>query len=176
MMIVEDEWLFASDLQEQLTALRYEVVALMASGEEALSKVESAHPDVAIMDVALAGIMKGTETASSAPAQKLRCAKNSGTPRSFRTSARVWLPENRYHLRDILTAVIEITRSKAGTVQMLDDEDEELVVLATRGFSQTTKKYFQRDDASSNTSCGLALRTGTRSYFSAVTSLGNQRD
>lgn len=93
MMIVEDEWLFASDLQEQLTALRYEVVALMASGEEAISKVESAHPDVAIMDVGLAGIMKGTETASSAPAQKLRCAKSSGTPRSFRTSARVWLPE-----------------------------------------------------------------------------------
>lgn len=66
---------------------------------------------------------------------------------------------------EILSAAIELTHARAGTVQMLDPENDELVVLATRGFSRTTQDYFHRIDASSNTSCGLALRTGDRSYF-----------
>ena len=66
---------------------------------------------------------------------------------------------------DILTAAIEITRAKAGTVQMFDSEAEELVILATRGFSRRTEEHFHRIDASSKTSCGLALRNGNRSYF-----------
>ena len=66
---------------------------------------------------------------------------------------------------EILTAAIEITGARAGTVQMFDEENEELVVLATRGFSRETDDYFHRVDAGSQTSCGLALRTGTRSYF-----------
>lgn len=66
---------------------------------------------------------------------------------------------------DILTAAIEITRAKAGTVQMLDADAEELVVIATRGFSNRTEQHFHRLDARSGTSCGLALRTGERSFF-----------
>lgn len=65
---------------------------------------------------------------------------------------------------DILTAAIEITRAKAGTVQILDAEAEELIVLATRGFSKRTEDYFHRVDASSNTSRGEALRRRERSY------------
>lgn len=62
-MIVEDEWLFASELQRQLTELGYEVVAMAATGQDAIARVESARPDLAIMDVGLAGSMTGTETA-----------------------------------------------------------------------------------------------------------------
>lgn len=65
---------------------------------------------------------------------------------------------------DILAAAIEISRAKAGTVQMLDPNVPELIVLATRGFSRRTEEYFHRVDASSNTACGLALRNGGRSY------------
>src|SRR3712207_4734692 len=48
---------------------------------------------------------------------------------------------------------------------MLDTDTDELVTLATRGFGQRTMDYFHRVDASSNTSCGLALRTGKQAYF-----------
>ena len=65
---------------------------------------------------------------------------------------------------EILTAAIEIADACAGTVQMLDSETEELVILATRGFGRETNDYFRRVDAASNTSCGAALRSGTRSY------------
>ena len=66
---------------------------------------------------------------------------------------------------EMLTAAIEITGAAAGTVQMLDEVTQELVLLATRGFSQETVDYFHRVDASSSTSCGLALRTSARSFF-----------
>ena len=62
-MIVEDEWMLASELERQLTDLHYTVVATVASGEEALAKAESAMPDLVMMDVGLAGKMKGTEAA-----------------------------------------------------------------------------------------------------------------
>ena len=65
---------------------------------------------------------------------------------------------------EVLSAAIEITRARAGTVQMLDASAQELIVIARRGFSERTARYFHRVDAGSNTSCGLALRTGVRSY------------
>src|SRR5690349_5978713 len=69
-------------------------------------------------------------------------------------SARLVTEENIQTVyEEILSAAIEITQAAAGTVQMLDAETEELVVLATRGFSQETTEYFHRVDASSNTSC-----------------------
>jgi CheY-like chemotaxis protein len=62
-MIVEDEWLIASDLEAQLKDLGYEVVANVVSAEEALRSAASAAPDVAIMDIHLGGRMRGTEAA-----------------------------------------------------------------------------------------------------------------
>jgi CheY-like chemotaxis protein len=63
-MIVEDECVIAADLEAQLIDLGYDVVANVVSGEEALDKARSALPEVVIMDVRLAGKMKGTEAAS----------------------------------------------------------------------------------------------------------------
>jgi chemotaxis response regulator CheB len=62
-MIVEDEWLLVSELERQLTELGYTVVATVASGEQALGMASSAAPDIVLMDVGLAGRMKGTEAA-----------------------------------------------------------------------------------------------------------------
>jgi len=64
-MIVEDEWLLASELERQLTDLGYDVVAALPSGEEAISRVEGDMPDIVIMDVRLSGKMKGTEAAAT---------------------------------------------------------------------------------------------------------------
>jgi chemotaxis response regulator CheB len=62
-MIVEDEWMLASELERQLTELGYTVVATVASGEQALGIAASTMPDMVLMDVGLAGKMKGTEAA-----------------------------------------------------------------------------------------------------------------
>ena len=62
-MIVEDEWLLATELERQLTDLGYVVVATVASGEQAVAVAASVVPDIVLMDVGLAGKMKGTEAA-----------------------------------------------------------------------------------------------------------------
>ena len=60
-MIVEDSWLLASELERQLTELGYIVAATVASGEQALAVASSIVPDIVLMDVGLAGRMNGTE-------------------------------------------------------------------------------------------------------------------
>jgi CheY-like chemotaxis protein len=62
-LIVEDERLIAVDLQRRLTRLGYTVVALAASGLEAIQKALALHPDVVLMDIRLQGDMDGVEAA-----------------------------------------------------------------------------------------------------------------
>jgi CheY-like chemotaxis protein len=62
-LIVEDERLIAVDLQRRLTRLGYAVVALAASGTEAIQKALALRPDVVLMDIRLQGDMDGVEAA-----------------------------------------------------------------------------------------------------------------
>jgi CheY-like chemotaxis protein len=62
-LIVEDEGLIAVDLQRRLTRLGYAVVALAASGAEAIQKALALCPDVVLMDIRLQGDMDGIEAA-----------------------------------------------------------------------------------------------------------------
>jgi CheY-like chemotaxis protein len=62
-LIVEDERLIAVDLQRRLTRLGYAVVALVASGAEAIQKALALCPDVVLMDIRLQGDMDGVEAA-----------------------------------------------------------------------------------------------------------------
>jgi CheY-like chemotaxis protein len=62
-LIVEDERLIAIDLQRRLARLGYAVVALAASGVEAIQKALALHPDVVLMDIRLQGAMDGIEAA-----------------------------------------------------------------------------------------------------------------
>jgi two-component system, cell cycle sensor histidine kinase and response regulator CckA len=62
-LIVEDERLIAIDLQRRLTRLGYTVVALAASGMEAIQKALTLRPDVVLMDIRLQGPMDGVEAA-----------------------------------------------------------------------------------------------------------------
>jgi PAS domain S-box-containing protein len=64
--------------------------------------------------------------------------------------------------QEILTAAIHLTRADGGTVQILDQAKQELVLLATQGFPAHIVERFFRVDARSNTSCGLSLNSGTR--------------
>jgi CheY-like chemotaxis protein len=62
-LVVEDERLIAIDLQRRLARLGYAVVALAASGVEAIQKALTLHPDVVLMDIRLQGAMDGIEAA-----------------------------------------------------------------------------------------------------------------
>lgn len=63
-LIVEDELVVATDLDGDLRALGYDVVASVASAEEAVAAVSTAAPDIVLMDIKLAGKMRGTEAAT----------------------------------------------------------------------------------------------------------------
>jgi signal transduction histidine kinase len=81
-------------------------------------------------------------------------------------SARLIAEDNIQVLYDeIIAAAITLTRADAGTVQILDKATQELVLLASQGFDQTITDHFDRVNASSNTSCGLALLRGTRAFI-----------
>ncbi len=62
-LIVEDEILIAEDLRLTLERLGHQVVAIAASGNEAIRKADELHPDLVLMDVRLQGAMNGIETA-----------------------------------------------------------------------------------------------------------------
>jgi PAS domain S-box-containing protein len=66
--------------------------------------------------------------------------------------------------QEIMAAAIALTHADAGTVQILDEATQDLLLLATQGFERDLTDHFYRVNASSNTSCGRALVTGDRTF------------
>lgn len=64
LLIVEDELLLAQDLQTKLVQLGYDIIGTATSGEEALGIVNRKVPDIALLDIDLAGEMSGIEFGS----------------------------------------------------------------------------------------------------------------
>ena len=62
-VVVEDERIVARDLENRLRNLGYQVVGSATSGEAALQQVQEQRPDMVLMDIVLAGSMRGTEVA-----------------------------------------------------------------------------------------------------------------
>ena len=62
-LIVEDEFVVSLDLRHMLEDLGHQVVATVARGEEVLATALAQKPDMVLMDIQLAGEMKGTEAA-----------------------------------------------------------------------------------------------------------------
>jgi PAS domain S-box-containing protein len=63
-LIVEDEAIIAAHLERILGRLGYDVAGMVASGEEALQKVEETTPDLVLMDIKLVGGLDGIEAAA----------------------------------------------------------------------------------------------------------------
>jgi PAS domain S-box-containing protein len=63
---------------------------------------------------------------------------------------------------EILEAAITITSAAAGTIQLLDETKRELFLVATKGIRPALAARFDRVDATSGSSCGIALATGMR--------------
>jgi two-component system, cell cycle sensor histidine kinase and response regulator CckA len=64
LLIVDDERLIALDLQQRVTLLGYTVVALAATGPEAIHQALAHRPDLVLMDIRLQGAMDGIEAAA----------------------------------------------------------------------------------------------------------------
>ncbi len=62
-MIVEDEWVTADDIQTSLQKLGYAVSSVVSSGDDAIKKAEEDKPDLVLMDIVLQGEMDGIEAA-----------------------------------------------------------------------------------------------------------------
>jgi PAS domain S-box-containing protein len=62
-VVVEDEAIVAMDLEVQLEAIGYRVVAQFSRGEDAATEAPALAPDVILMDIRLAGTMDGIEAA-----------------------------------------------------------------------------------------------------------------
>jgi len=62
-LIVEDERIVAINLEKRLGKLGYEVGGVVSSGEAAIELAGRILPDVILMDIHLAGSIRGTEAA-----------------------------------------------------------------------------------------------------------------
>ncbi|MBF0329477.1 MAG: PAS domain S-box protein [Nitrospirae bacterium] len=62
-LVVEDEYVTAKDIKSSLLAIGYEVLAIAASGEEAIAKAAELRPDLILMDIKLHGPITGVEAA-----------------------------------------------------------------------------------------------------------------
>jgi PAS domain S-box-containing protein len=61
-LVVEDELLFAIDLESNLDSLGYEVVGKVTNGPDAIAYAENLRPDLIMMDIKLEGKLSGIET------------------------------------------------------------------------------------------------------------------
>src|SRR5688572_29302047 len=62
-LIVEDEYFVALDLEHRLLDAGFEVVGIAATAEDAFELAASRKPDLAIMDIRLAGLRDGVDAA-----------------------------------------------------------------------------------------------------------------
>ena len=62
-LIVEDQGIVAADIEATLKSFGHDVVAIAASGEEAIRYGEQFRPDLVLMDISLQGDMDGIEAA-----------------------------------------------------------------------------------------------------------------
>ncbi len=63
-LVVEDEFLVAADIEESLISLGYTVQNTLPSGQEAIDEVNKKLPDLILMDISLKGEMTGIEAAT----------------------------------------------------------------------------------------------------------------
>ena len=62
-LVVEDEWIVARDVQLTLQAAGYHVPAVATSGPEALALIERERPELVVLDIGLGGPLDGIEVA-----------------------------------------------------------------------------------------------------------------
>lgn len=137
MLVVEDERIVSMDLQRRLKAMGYEVAGSAVSGEEAIRKAESLHPDMVLMDVMLEGKLDGVQAAeiirqrSNIPVIYLTAYADSSTLERAKITEPFGYILKPFEERE-LHGHIEIALYKHRMEKKLKDS-EERYVLATMG-------------------------------------------
>ncbi|MXP41009.1 response regulator [Altererythrobacter soli] len=72
-LVVEDDYFVSLTIEADLVDAGYEVVAVVATGEAALARADSLRPDLAIVDIRLAGKLDGIETATELLRRGIHC-------------------------------------------------------------------------------------------------------
>ncbi len=62
-LIVEDESVVATNLQQSLTEMGYQVIDWVPTGEAGIELAAREHPDLVLMDIHLAGALNGIQSA-----------------------------------------------------------------------------------------------------------------
>lgn len=111
-LIVEDEYIVAADLEMKLTRMGYQVVGSAVTGEEAIRLAEESSPDLVLMDVQLHGRMKGTEAAETIRARNgipivFITAFAGMLPRECRDETCLGKPFSMSELKDAINAVLK---------------------------------------------------------------------
>ena len=68
-MIVEDEAVIAFRLQQLLSSMGYDVIAISHSGDEGLEKARRLRPDLILMDIKISGTRDGVAVAKIVKAE-----------------------------------------------------------------------------------------------------------
>jgi CheY-like chemotaxis protein len=63
-LIVEDEYFVALDIEDALSSVGFTIVGIATTAEEAVKVAEAEKPDVVLMDIRLAGARDGIEAAA----------------------------------------------------------------------------------------------------------------
>jgi DNA-binding NarL/FixJ family response regulator len=110
-LIVEDDFILAMDMEGALTEAGFEVLDVAGNAEDAVELAESLQPDIVVMDVRLPGVRNGVDAALELFTRfELRCIFASGqateTDRQRAESARpyTWLSKP-FPMRDLVQAV-----------------------------------------------------------------------
>ena len=78
-------------------------------------------------------------------------------------SSRLWRSRNlKEGLDEILAAVIELLDADKGNIQLVEERDKVLNIVAQRGFQPEFLEFFRAVSADDDSACGRALRTGQR--------------
>ncbi len=166
-LVVEDEWLVAQGLKENLKDLGHEVVGLAASGEEALHLAEAHRPDLVLMDILLKGSQDGIEVAEQlrhrfeAPVVFLTAYADAQTLERAKMVEPLGYILKPFELRELRSA-IEIALYKAQAEKRLQHLNQ--VLRAIRSIGQLIIQEKDRDRLIQR---ACQVLTEGRGYFSA---------
>lgn len=89
-LVVEDEYILAINLQESLESLGYTVLGIADSAEEAIEKATESRPNLILMDIRLRGEMDGIQASE-------QIWRNLQIPIIYLTATRIKVPWSGQH-------------------------------------------------------------------------------
>jgi DNA-binding LytR/AlgR family response regulator len=149
-LVVEDEMIIGAKISMQLTALGYEVTAILPRGEEAVLHAQENKPDIVLLDVNLKGKIDGIETDTqmqqrgAMPIIYLTANADEATfnrAKSTKPYAFISKPFKQLDLqRAIELTITRMAENENGTVAATEKDEEPTFILSDRIFVKQKEK------------------------------------